>query len=410
VQSETNEIELSAQWSLTFDELTLISNKPLRYRLGFGAQLKFFQLSGRFADRSAEIPASAARYLAEQIDVPVDDLAAYGWTARSGRRHHQEILAFQGIRRMTRIDRQELVAWLERDVCPTGAPLSSVVDQVYTWCLTRKAQSPSAGQIARIVRSVVHNFEASLLGRIAVSLNPDTITKLEEVLVAPDSDIGFNGLKADPGSIGLDSVLVFARRLSFLRSLRLPHSELSRISPSVAEQLRRRVGHESAWEMRRHRPARRLGLLAIFLAHRERTITDSLVDLLIETVHKFSAKAERKVIAALTNEIQKVYGKERLLVLIAEAAIAKPDDVVREVIFPVADEGTLSSVIREYRANGTFHRRVYTTMRASYSRYYRRMLPDLLASTNETPIFVARDRLKPVGAISAGRSRAGGTA
>jgi hypothetical protein len=63
----------------------------------------------------------------------------------------------------------------------------------------------------------------------------------------------------------------------------------------------------------------------------------------------------------------------------AEAALQQPEGVVREVLYPVVSEQTLSDLVKEYRSNGpTYRRHVYTILRASYSGHYRRMLPPLL--------------------------------
>lgn len=90
------------------------------------------------------------------------------------------------------------------------------------------------------------------------------------------------------------------------------------------------------------------------------------------------AKAERKVVASIAKDIQKVHGKERLLARIAEAAIEAPDGAVREVIFPVCDQAILAALVREYKAGG-YQQRVHAVLRSSYGSHYRRMLPKLLS-------------------------------
>ena len=128
--------------------------------------------------------------------------------------------------------------------------------------------------------------------------------------------------------------------------------------------------------MRRHPLARRL--LALYLLSREAAPACGLVDLLIETVHKIGVRAERRVLSALTEDIERVDGKERLLVALAEAAFDRPAEPVRLVIFPVASEAKLRAVVSEHRTRGTWDRQVQTTMRRSYAGHYRRMLPRLL--------------------------------
>jgi len=100
-----------------------------------------------------------------------------------------------------------------------------------------------------------------------------------------------------------------------------------------------------------------LTLLAALVHERQREITDTLADLLISTVHRSGARAERRVTQELVSEFRKVAGKETLLFRLAEAAIARPDDTVRAVVYPVAGEKTL---------------------RASYTGHYRRGLIRLL--------------------------------
>jgi hypothetical protein len=79
------------------------------------------------------------------------------------------------------------------------------------------------------------------------------------------------------------------------------------------------------------------------------------------------------------NPRRQVAGKETLLFRLAEAAIARPDDTVRAVVFPVAGEKTLRDLVAEYKSSGPAYRRtVQTTLRASYTGHYRRGLIKLL--------------------------------
>jgi TnpA family transposase len=245
------------------------------------------------------------------------------------------------------------------------------------------------GELDRQVRSARRDFETDLFARVAASLDPATILRMEDSLAEPPKGVGFDELKADPGPVSLESILTTAERLRFIRGLRLPAWAMGCAGQPLLAEFRRRVAHETGWEMRRHPAPKRLGLYAIFLAYREREITDGLVDLLAGVVHKFSIKAERKIAASLAKDFQKVHGKNRLLARIAEASIARPDDAVREVVFPVADEATLANVVKEYKAGGTYDRRVHAVLRSSYAQHYRRMLRPVL----ETLEFRSNNRL-----------------
>lgn len=94
--------------------------------------------------------------------------------------------------------------------------------------------------------------------------------------------------------------------------------------------------------MRRHAPARQIGLYAVYLMSREAQLTDAIVDLLIETIHKIGTRSKRKVVGDIAKDIERVYGKERLLVEIASASIGEPAGRVCDVIFPIVGNINLS--------------------------------------------------------------------
>ncbi|TDP33018.1 Tn3 transposase DDE domain-containing protein [Nocardia ignorata] len=144
-----------------------------------------------------------------------------------------------------------------------------------------------------------------------------------------------------------------------------------------------------------------LTLLAALCWVRSAEITDALVDLLIELVHKVNTRADRRVEKELTEDLRRVRGKENILFRLAEAAVDHPDDIVREALYPVVGEKTLRELVKEAKANDqVFQARVRTVLRSSYSNHYRRMLPALLAAldsrcnnTAYRPVMVAMELL-----------------
>ncbi|WP_035738812.1 Tn3 family transposase, partial [Glycomyces arizonensis] len=103
--------------------------------------------------------------------------------------------------------------------------------------------------------------------------------------------------------------------------------------------------------------------------------------LFIATVHRIQAHADRRVSQELVNAFKKVTGKENILFAIAEAAVEKPDDAVRKVVYPAVAGGeqTLKDLVHEYKTKGPIYRRtVQTKLKASYSSHYRQGLIRLL--------------------------------
>src|SRR5271167_4274155 len=133
------------------------------------------------------------------------------------------------------------------------------------------------------------------------------------------------------------------------------------------------------YELRRHPEAARLTWLAAFVHLRSRTLTDDLIDLLIETIHHIAARAEHRVDRELLDDLKRVTGKQNLLFEVAGAALEKPDGIVRDVVFPVVGEQTLRDLVKEGKAAGpTYRITLRTVIRNSYKGHYRRMVPQIL--------------------------------
>ena len=146
----------------------------------------------------------------------------------------------------------------------------------------------------------------------------------------------------------------------------------------------------------------RLTCLAAFAYQRGRAITDTLVDLLVDTVHRINSKADRRVSEALIEDLKRVTGKTNILFQLADATLAHPDGVVRDVVFPIVSESTLRALVKEWKATGpAFRTTLRTSIRNSYKSHYRQVVPEVLEaldfrSNNEThrPMIRALDIIK----------------
>lgn len=148
-----------------------------------------------------------------------------------------------------------------------------------------------------------------------------------------------------------------------VRAVGLPADLFAHVAPRVVSMWRARAAVESPSHLRDHGQELRLTLLAAFLHSRAREITDSLVELLIATVHRIAARADKRVTEELVNAFKRVTGKENILFNIAEAALDRPDGLVREVVFPAVNGGeeTLRELLHEYKTKGPVYRRTVRT-------------------------------------------------
>lgn len=361
----------ASDWTLNLRELTFVAEHRRESQLPLALALKFLQSTGITLERLQDVDIEAAEYVAAQIGADVATLSDFDWNDRRARRRREGIRDFLNLRLSTKADRSMLREWLIHDVLPAW-PSENETDQMASkWFIEHGAFEPSNKVLSRFVRKTRKDFIDDYLGRVAHELAPAIYRVLEDSLTFPDRSTGFASLKAAPGKAAMAAFRDFAERLKFVRSLGLPSAAIEAGGANLQKLIRRRVVHEDAWEMRRRSETRRIALYAIYLHDRRKELTDTLIELLIETTHQIVSRSERRVAAQFLGDIKRIAGKETLLADIAEAAITNPDGAVSNVIFPVASEKKLKAIIKERRAKGEWQRRIFDKIRSSYGGHYR---------------------------------------
>jgi len=128
-----------------------------------------------------------------------------------------------------------------------------------------------------------------------------------------------------------------------------------------------RVTAESLTQLRRHPNPRRYALVTLFCYSYMRNLTDRLIELLLQLVHKMGTQAEKRVDEELLTDFKRVTGKTRLLFQMAAVALDHPAEAVQEVIYPVVGVETLRNLVTEGAATGHFYRdKVQRVMQGSY--------------------------------------------
>ncbi len=290
-------------------------------------------------------------------------------------------------------DADKLTERLVANVTQTQRGAERVREELLARCREERIEQPTAGRVDRIVRSALHRGEERLVTKVSARL-PATIRGRLFALVAtatddePDRDDVVEGddgpavlaaIRSEPGNVSLNTMLTEIGKLEAVRAVGLPEGVFADIAPKVVAAWRARAAVEAPSHLRSHPPEVRLTLLAALLYCREREITDTLVELLISTVHRINARAEVKVTRELIKEFQRVTGKENLLFRLAEATVDAGDRLVRDTVFPVAPRPVLRDLVAEFKASGpTYQRTVKATLRASYTNHYRAGLIKLL--------------------------------
>jgi hypothetical protein len=273
---------------------------------------------------------------------------------------------------------------LAEEVCPVELRDPQLREAVLVHCRAERIEPP--GRVDWIIGSARAVFEQRFCDRTLSRLDQACAEALER-LVADNGAESVSGrallaeLKADPGQVGLETLLREVDKLAAVRALGLPAQLFTDASEKLVEAWRARALHSYPSDLRAAPRPVRLTFLAALCPLRAPEITDALVRLLIGLIHWINARADQRVERELTEDLRRVCGKEAILYRLAEAPVAHPDDTVRAALFPVVREKTLRELVREAKANeDAFQARVRTVLRGTFSNHYRRMLPPLLAA------------------------------
>jgi TnpA family transposase len=381
-------------WCLTPADHVLIAAKSRANRLRFAIMLLFFRERGRFPRSADEIDAETMMALTSALDVPLPTGAlVFDGADRTLERQRAEIRLLFGFREATVADAAALGRWLRDSAVAQSRDHDRLAAELAARCRTLGIEPPTPDRVERIVRGAVRAYEdrftAALHGRLALEVRDrlDALLRPAAAATSEDDDVEsptpgaralLNFVRGDPGRASVDSVMREVERLETIRAIGLPADLFAGALPHEVELYRQRVAVQPPSDLRRLPDAVRITWLAAFVHLRGRALTDSLIELLIETVHAIGARAERRVEQQVLNELRQVSGKKNLLFEIANASLAQPDGTVRQVIFPVVGEQTLRDLVREWQSGPLYRKSLRATIRNSYAGHYRRMGPKLL--------------------------------
>ncbi len=229
--------------------------------------------------------------------------------------------------------------WLIREILPSEQKFESLQEFVRQRWRELQIEPPTPGRVERLIRSAITKHEANFCNQTLDKLTPDIIEQIDILITTEEPDSTENAsseklqpgklktsdfafLKTDPGPVGLGSFLSEIDKLKRIRAVGLPPDLFRGISPKLVKTYRHRAATETPYLLRQHPPAIRYTLMAAFCIQRSQEITDNLIELLIQIIHRIDTRAIRRINQELIDEFKAVSGKTGLLFRIAEAAIA----------------------------------------------------------------------------------------
>jgi hypothetical protein len=374
-------------------DLALVRNKRRDgNRLGFAILLLHFRTHGRFPRAESELDPEVFADVMAQLGIASTPIPLMV-TDRTVERHRAEIRELLGFREATVADAKALTEWLRDHAVADTRDIYQLTALLEDRCRELQIEPPAPDRAERVVRGALSAYDERFCDAIHGRLSAATRVRLDALLrpavteSKPPAGQQADGtaaaqlmlLRSDPGGPSVSSLQTEMAKLDIIRKLELPTDLFEQVKPHEIERYRQRVAVEAPYELRRHAEPIRLTALAAFAHLRGRSLIDGLVDLLIETIHHIGARAERKVERELLDDLKRVTGKQNILFEMADASLAHPDGVVRQVVYPVVGEQTLRDLVKEWKATGPAYRTTLrTVIRNSYRGHYRRMVPEML--------------------------------
>ena len=401
-------------WKLTAEDLDLIMIKSRSNRLSFAWMLLFHRAHGHSPDSTSEIHPNTIDMIAQQLNIVVPKANLLDKAIRTWRRHLAEIRRITGYRESTNEDVLMLTQWLQENAAIVKHDPVHLTFKLEEQCRKLLIEPPSVDRIDRIVRNVVFTYDENLYSKTYNHLGQAVKDRLEDLL-KPDfenndgrSDEKIPAillrLRSGPGRASLKSSQEELSKLKTIRGIELPPDLFINVSEHELERYQQHVMVEAPYELRRHSPQTRITWLAAFIYLRGRVITDNLVDLLIETIHRIEKKAERRANRELLDDLKYVTNKQAIFLKMCIAVLKYPDEKVRHAIFPVVSEKTVRNIVDELLASDSHDTVVRDGIRNSYKSHYRRIIPMILQalefrSNNELyqPIIKALEVIKRYG-------------
>lgn len=394
-------INLLNCFSLNLEELQIVYNKSNDAKIGFSVLYKFLQNFGKFPECKEDVSDEIIEIIAKQLKVSKETYSSYDLNSRMAYFHKKQIRKELCFREYNKADANSIKEWLLQVVIPIADSFEYLKEQVYKRFYSIKVEPTTEEALTRIINSALNTYENNIYENIFKRLPMETIQKFESFLVSEtESDkseqtIWFQDFNNNPDGANIDSVFNEANKLKVIVEMAIPEGIFDEVPPRYLKKYYKRSKAENISELRRHPESIRCVLLAIFFHFKSMEIKDNLVDLLIKIMSNLDTNANRKVKKELTETTNYVRNKNKILLKIAKAAVENPEAKTCDVIYPIADEEKLRTLIKELenKSDNVLNKKSYVNMRASYQRHYRRILPDIM---NVLKFYSSNDNYKPI--------------
>ena len=343
--------DLSAFFLLSeADHGAINQHREAHTRLGFALQLCALRYVGFAPDELQTAPAAAVEYVAQQLGVAPQALAAYGTRRPTRTTHFQQVQTHLHFRLATPLDFYALQTWLGERALEHDKPmllLQLACDKLRREHIVR----PGLTRLERLIATARQQAHDETWRRLTPLVTTDQHPWLDGLL-QPDVQTGrtiLNWLRREATAHTATQIIETLQKVAFLLEARVDTWDLAGLNPNRVKWLAQLGWKAPTPQLQRMDPRRRYPILLAFLQQALLHHTDVAVELYDQCVWEYHSAAQkelkelRQTIARSTNEKLRLF--RELGQVLLDATI--DDAAVRAISFARVPEAVLRAAVEE---------------------------------------------------------------
>ncbi len=318
------EADLIRHWTLDGADLAAVGRRrSASNQLGYALQLCAFRYPGRLLRPGEAIPEPALHFVAGQVHVGADALAAYAARRQTRQEQLDDLREAFGFRMYAPGHGRDMLAWLLPVALATTNALAITV-ALMDELRRRRIVAPGPSVLERLVAAVLVVAERHVAGQLTRNLSPVQTEALDALLTSkegtPLSLLGW--ARQPPRAPGHKALARIVEQLTRLRAVGLDSACAEGVHPERLRKLAREGGRYTAQYLRALSLLRRRATLVATVLDTAARLTDDGVGLFDRAVGRMFRRAEAREEGTLLRDARAINDKVRLLVRLGGALIA----------------------------------------------------------------------------------------
>jgi len=322
------EPDMIRHWTLDATDLAVIGRRRGGHnQLGYALQLCTFRYPGRLLRPGEAISEPTLRFVADQLRISADALAAYAARSQTRREQLEGLRETFGFRMFAPGHGRDMLAWL-LPVALATTNATNVAAALMDELRRRRIVSPGPSVVERLVTAVLVVAERHVAGQVTRGLSSSQTAALDTLLFpkegAPLSVLAW--ARQPPGAPGHKALKRVIEQLACLRGIGVDPGCADGVHPERLRKLAREGGRFTAQHLRALTLLRRQATLVATVLDTMTRLTDDGVGLFDRAVGRMFRRAEAREENAVLRDARAVNDKVRLLAKLGAALIAAKED------------------------------------------------------------------------------------